>query len=130
MSDYEQFLQENGLTEEKMQAGLAVSRVDWTPQPGVLVLPSRVGGNGLFAIEKFEKDETISTIFMDGFWRLSGRYTNHASVPNATVKDFSDRAGKVFGLVALKEIFPCEEITVDYRQVKAAMAGLRIIYDL
>ena len=79
------------------------------------VAPSPIAGHGVFPTASIGRGTTIGLAhWYDGRqWRATrlGSLHNHSLTPNAE----SVRVGNQRFLVAARDIFPGEEITVDYR---------------
>lgn len=92
----------------------------------VMVAPSKIEGEGLFATGNIPQFEVIAPALVDGLRTPAGRFTNHSKNPNAFMFRLDD--GTIY-LVALRDIAGCkggnlgEEITVDYRQALAVTIG-------
>jgi len=84
----------------------------------VVVSPSPIEGQGLFATRNFEIGDAIAPARFLNQRTPAGRFTNHSATPNARMVDTGDM---VF-LMAVRPISgyrggqPGEEITVDYRE--------------
>jgi hypothetical protein len=79
----------------------------------VCVMPSKIGGKGLFATIFIESGLAICPARINGKRTPAGRYTNHGFQENAEMK-LSD--GNAF-IVAKTDIYAGEEITINYRDV-------------
>ena len=92
----------------------------------VMVAPSKIEGDGLFATGNIPQFEVIAPASIDGKRTPAGRFTNHSKNPNSMMFRMED--GTIY-LVALRDISGCkggdmgEEITVDYRQALAVTIG-------
>ena len=116
MSDYQAFLNENGLKDSYVRAMSedVSSQMLLNDYYGVSVRPSGIEGQGLFADEKFNAGVGIVPALVNGKKTMGGRFTNHSGTPNAVIKETD--GGKC--LFSLKEIAVDEELTVDYRESK------------
>lgn len=95
---------------------------------GISIRPSPIEGRGVFCSLPRAAGEVIGPARIDGRRTPIGRYTNHATRPNARFE--TDARGDVWA-VALRPIAGCEggsageEITVDYRQV-LSLSGIHV----
>jgi hypothetical protein len=116
MSDYQDFLNEYGLTEEYVQS-LVQNESDQIGMPdgfnNIFVNFSEIEGLGLFTLHSYKAGQMIAPARINGMRTPAGRFTNHSATPNAifAVNDFNDLV-----LIAIKPIAAKEEITIDYRQ--------------
>ena len=82
------------------------------------VAPSRIQGYGIICTHPIEAGTSLGVCHWcspwDGQWNLTelGRYHNHSYQPTAR----SQRVGNYRYLVALCNLQPGDEVTVDYRQ--------------
>jgi hypothetical protein len=113
--DYDDMLAEFDLTEDAMlRLGQLTTDVIAFPHAAdVAVGPSAIHGQGLFATQPFYAGETIAPAYLRGHLTPAGRYTNHASNPNAQY--VMDEKFDLYQ-VALRDIALGEEITNDYRR--------------
>lgn len=119
-ADYLKAIAEMGFTHEQVRA-ITENEADRIPFPGdhgVVVKPSLIDGNGLFATRRFVSGNVIAPARFEMKRTPAGRFTNHSPQPNAL---FCPRSGEI-DLVALVAIEPGEEILVDYRQAREAAA--------
>lgn len=92
----------------------------------LMVAPSAIHGNGLFATYPIAAGEVIAPARIGDKRTPAGRFTNHAASPNARMQWGPDNS---VVLVAIKPIRGCcgggngEEITVDYRKSVALIRG-------
>jgi hypothetical protein len=93
----------------------------------VQVAPSPIEGLGLFATSNIDAHQVIAPALIDGMRTPAGRYTNHATKPNATM--IQSESGDIY-LMSLRPISGCkggdlgEEITVCYRHaVRSRLKG-------
>jgi hypothetical protein len=118
MDDYLLFLEEIGATPEQMDAALAIG-IPFSPSwfHCVKFGPSNIHGIGMFAKFRLPSDYRIGDGKTGGEWSQAGRFTNHSADPNlkAVPSDFG------FDFVTTREVGMNEELTVNYRSVKAAM---------
>lgn len=118
MSDYEDMLRENGITEALARV-ISENELDQVSLDGwwhYRIGPSAIEGQGVFATAYFAADQLIAPARLGGKRTPPGRYTNHAKEPNAQMV----RIGRDLYLMAVKPISSMEEITVNYRQSVAA----------
>lgn len=115
--DYLQVLNDIGLTEEEVRS-VAEDESDQVAMPlgyeSILVGESLINDKGLFSSLFLGKGSNICPARIKGKRTPAGRYTNHAMSPNA--KMVINLEGNI-DLVAIKEIQPNEEITINYRHV-------------
>ena len=78
----------------------------------VYVADSKISGKGLFSNKEFQRGDFITIASQDGVRTEAGRYTNHSPVPNAMFV-FKDGGNAI--MIALDDIYPGDELTVDYR---------------
>lgn len=78
----------------------------------VYVADSKISGNGLFSNKEFQRGDFITIASQDGIRTEAGRYTNHSPAPN-TMFVFKDGGNAI--MIALDDIYPGDELTVDYR---------------
>lgn len=114
MNDYNRFLEECRLSDEEVCIDKNV--IDHLHEvPGVIVAPSEINGNGLFAASKIEKGTPVIPSRINGEKPNEGRFINHSNKPNT---DMIYQNGDTH-LISLVEIKTGEEITVDYRNAYA-----------
>lgn len=115
-SDYESMVSGMDMTEEQIREQVC-SRSDMTEMPTeysfIYVDRSTIEGKGLYSTKKINSGSFVCPSRIRNKRTIAGRYTNHALQPNAkmTIDD------KGINLVAIKDIEPNEEITVNYRDV-------------
>lgn len=111
-----------GFTAAEITA-ISENQDDQTPFSGpvsVEVKPSSIHGQGLFATADIKEHEMIASALIDGKRTPAGRFTNHASKPNAKMYNLGDH--NIF-LVASAPIAAGEEITTDYFLTFKTMRG-------
>lgn len=126
--DFKSAVAELGFTEAELRAKSECMDDLVGMPPGlqrVKVAPSPIDGEGIFATANIQSGEQISMARISGKRTPAGRYTNHARSPNARACIINP--GGDIALFALTNIKGChggadgDEITVDYRQVWAAI---------
>ncbi len=115
-SDFAAFLREQGLHADDVERTKRLM-MEPVPSPGVFVAPSAIEGLGAFAAKPFNRGEVLLGLVFGQPWTVVGRFANHSMNPNVEAKPAS--GGVVF--VVLRAIAQDEEITVNYRSVKAAL---------
>ena len=75
---------------------------------------SDIEGVGLFARVPFPQGATVMPARIGGKRTQAGRYTNHARLPNATMKFHTN--GNPY-LVTIADVDVGDELTVDYREI-------------
>lgn len=128
MNDYQDFLNEYGLTEEYVRS-MSENEHDLIKDmiPSIFISNSNIEGLGIFSNEDIKAGFFICPARINGFRTLAGRYTNHSSNPNAI---FTAMENDNLGLLAIKPISYGEEITIDYRQaMEINGAGIEKIYN-
>lgn len=115
--DFSAFLREKNITQAQLAA--VTPLVFFTPKHirGVFVAPSPISGSGVYASRRFKKGAIIANAVWRGIWTRVGRYTNHSPKPTALVK----KTATSIRFVAASSISQDEEITVNYRDVAAAI---------
>lgn len=109
-----------GFTPERMhELSVDPSTLDDSPIDGVEVKDSEIDGQGLFATKDFDQGETICLAMRDNKRTLAGRYSNHSPVPNANI---ARKDGELV-LVALQDVQAGDELTTDYGETLAIIAG-------
>lgn len=109
-----------GYTPESMhELSVDPSTLDETPLDGVEVKDSEIHGQGLFATKAFSAGDTICLAMRDNKRTLAGRYSNHSPVPSANIT----RCGGELVLVALHDVQAGDELTTDYGETLAIIAG-------
>jgi len=93
--------------------------LDTTPLDGVEVKDSEIDGQGLFATKDFAQGDVICLAMRDNKRTLAGRYSNHSPVPNANI---ARKDGELV-LVALQDVQAGDELTTDYGETLAIIAG-------
>lgn len=115
-TDYEAFLAEYGLEEEKVRA-IVEDMSDHIDLPvgtnKVRVGPSSIQGLGTFAVVRIAQDEVVAPARIDCRRTVVGRRTNHSAAPNCR---FVVREDGDILMQANRVIEPGEEFTVNYRQ--------------
>lgn len=119
--DYFKALDEIGFTHEQAVA-MSESQDDIIPMPvgtgsHVYIGSSKISGEGLFLAFDCEKDSILCLARIAGNRTPAGRYTNHSKRPNCIF--VPDENGDVH-LVSVRDVKAGEELTVDYRQARAA----------
>jgi len=116
VDNYEEFLDEIGITQEQVEAALASQPLPVPKEIDALyyVAPSKIHGNGTFAAMDILMGDTIGAVMSGDLWTEAGRYTNHSSSPNTTTVILDGE----LCLIALEPIKKDEELTVDYVQVR------------
>jgi hypothetical protein len=119
-TDFQDFLDEIGVTQAQMDAAALT-----LPDPVIVVgdlrhpvRPSAIQGLGVFSGDHFQAVDRVCTLMAGKEWTICGRYINHDRNPNLRALVDSDA---VYG-IALRAIHEGDEITLDYRQVKAAIS--------
>lgn len=123
-ADYALFLSELGITQGAMDD--MVNTQDLIPMPpgfDVEVRPSRIHGMGLFALRAFEPNEFICPGRIDNQRTPAGRFINHSVHPNAQPV----KRGEDIDAVALKFIYPNEEIMISYRTSLRVNVGRELL---
>lgn len=119
--DYELFLSENGIDEEKVFSE-SCEEGDMIEMPSSYislssVRESSIKGNGLFASTSFNIGDIVAPARLSGYRTVAGRYVNHSKRPNCEWLIDGDN----IYLVAKTQIHGCQgggkgtELTVDYR---------------
>lgn len=109
-----------GYTPELMhELSVDPSTLDETPLDGVEVKDSEIHGQGLFATRDYVAGAVICQTVKDGKRTLAGRYSNHSPVPNA----MAQKIDGVWVYTALHDILAGDEITTDYGETLAIIAG-------
>lgn len=129
-NDYEEMLNELGVTEELVRAQ-SENLSDQIQLPfghyKIKTGRSKIQGTGLMATADIAENEVIAPARINGYRTIAGRFTNHAKEPNAEMR--VNRQGDI-DLVAIKPIKGCrgghdgEEITVDYRHARTLALSL------
>ena len=123
-NDYLKMLDDLGVTHEQVIAESENEADQITlgiEECKVKIDRSPIQGKGLFATDNIKTGEIISLARYGGYRTQAGRYTNHALIPNAFMKEIE---GNIY-LIAGRDIDGCkggelgEEITIDYRQARA-----------
>lgn len=114
MNDYLAFLEEVGLKEEQMQPN-----GDFIPNesPRVEFRPSAIHGIGMFSRASHQPGQFIADARIGGRWTEAGRFTNHAAVANMQAIGNAN----YLQFIATALISPGDELTVNYRSVRAAI---------
>jgi quercetin dioxygenase-like cupin family protein len=109
-----------GYTPERMhELSVDPTTLDETPLDGVEVKDSDLHGQGLFATKDYVQGDVICLAMRDNKRTLAGRYSNHSPVPNANIV-WQDSE---LVLVALQDIQAGDELTTDYGETLAHIAG-------
>lgn len=119
-TDFQDFLNEIGVTQAQMDAAALT-----LPGPTIVVedlrhpvRSSAIQGLGVFSGNHFQIGDRVCTLMTGNAWTICGRYINHDPSPNLRAVTDSDA---VYG-IALRAIHEGGEMTLDYRQVKAALS--------
>jgi hypothetical protein len=126
-TDYQAFLSQLGIDQRRLDQ-IVCNPMDLIPMPAgfdVEVRASKIHGLGLFALRHFQPDESICPGRLDGCRTPAGRYINHSFDPNTT----SVKTGDDIYAVALRHIFPNEEIKISYRHAMQVNFGLYLAGD-
>lgn len=131
VADFHDAIATFGLDAETVQS-ISENTADLIPFPfgeyKIVVAPSPIAGNGMFASGNIAALEAIAPARLNGRRTPAGRYVNHAKEPNAiavkaanddvylfATRDIAGSTGSALG----------EEITLDYRQVLRLSLGER-----
>jgi hypothetical protein len=122
-SDYQLLLSQLGVTQSQVEKMMGTHELISMPAGVELELrPSRIHGVGMFALRHFEADEVICPGRIDGHCTPAGRFINHSVRPNAKPVKMGDD----IDAVALKQIYPDEEIVINYRDSMLVNIGLEM----
>jgi hypothetical protein len=120
--DFERLVAELGTTREqvRIESERTGDLIEFPAGEGeaVEVRESPIEGRGLFARSLFDAGESICPAAVGGCRTPAGRFTNHSNEPNAAMDP--DAGTGTIRVVAKCRIAAGEEITVDYRQARAA----------
>lgn len=115
-ADYSLMVESMGVSEDEIQKQVA-NEADMMAMPDeydlAFVGESMIQGKGYIADQLISGGDLIAPARIGDFRTEAGRYTNHALNPNAAMVI----CGSGVDLMALKDIEPGEEITVNYRDV-------------
>lgn len=115
-ADYSLMVESMGVSEDEIQKQVS-NEADMMAMPDeydlAFVGESIIQGKGYIADQLISGGDLIAPARIGDFRTEAGRYTNHALNPNAAMVV----CGSGVDLVALKDIEPGEEITVNYRDV-------------
>lgn len=116
--DYLRFLQETGITQQQMETAMALG-IDFIPDDihGIEIRDSKIQGRGTFSTKSFGLGDVIGDGMRRKRWTSLGRFANHSSIPNMR----AEKTNNGFCFVAERAIRENEELTVNYRTVKAAL---------
>lgn len=122
--DYMSFVRESGLSHEDIQYLVEFDNVRNEDNDYLVCLgESKIHGVGLFASADFSENDIICPAKVGEYQTNAGRYANHSGNPNALF----EKMGADVLLVAKRQIFNGEEITVDYRQsINASLQALQM----
>lgn len=116
-ADYARFLVEYGFTQEVIEHLMAAMQHLEVPMPAghdtLEMRASPIHGRGMFAVKSVSAGDVLAPVIVQGHRAPPARYTNHSAHPNARFSLQPD--GEVL-MVALRDIAPDEEVTIDYRQ--------------
>ena len=112
MTNWEMFLERWGFTEEEIQRHMDSREVHKTYIKQVYVGKSFIHGNGCFSEVFQHKGSWLGKAIIGEKYTMLGRYINHSSEPNVQFNFNSDDVS----VIALKDIRPGEELTVDYNR--------------
>ena len=126
--DYEEAIAELGFTEEEIQQQMLDTPVYDMPdgEYKCALGVSPIEGMGIIATANIMEGEEIGLMRVGNKKTIFGRYTNHSKNPNASIIN----TGNGLMLVAIANItgpmgsIQGNEITVDYRQVRAVASHL------
>lgn len=115
-ADYSLMVESMGVSEDEIQKQVS-NEADMMAMPDEYDLAfageSMIQGKGYIADQLISGGDLIAPARIGDFRTEAGRYTNHALNPNAAMVV----CGSGVDLIALKDIEPGEEITVNYRDV-------------
>ncbi len=114
--DFLAAIEEHGFTEELVREQ-SVNTEDVISIPTfdtVEIRESNIEGVGLFARVPFPSGATVMPARIADKRTQAGRYTNHARLPNATMKFHTN--GNPY-LVTIADVEVGDELTVDYREI-------------
>lgn len=114
--DYQRFLSETGLTEQRVQELMADEPVVPLPPEVTRIKKgaSPIADEGMIATEDMAAGDLIAPARLSGVKTEAGRYINHSNNPNAEVRAKNNGDLEVY---ALHPIGANEEVLVNYRQV-------------
>lgn len=113
--DYQRYLAETGLTEQRIQEMMAAEKVAPFP-PGSSKIekgPSKLAGEGMFASDEIGAGGFVAPVRVDGLRTPAGRYTNHSNNPNV---EFRRNSNGDLDAYAIHPIKAGDEVFVNYRQ--------------
>jgi hypothetical protein len=116
--DYQNFLSERGMTDADVkQISGDVADVKYYPSNETEVRMSLIEGFGLFATADLHKGSKIMPARIGETRTQAGRFVNHSAKPNAQMIAVD---GDIV-LMAIADIAPGTEITINYRQSESAV---------
>lgn len=115
--DFAAFLREKNITQAQLAAAAPLVRYSPNCPCGLFFAPSPISGMGVYASRPIRKGTIIANAVWRGVWTSLGRFTNHSPQPTAQV----EKTSQSVRFVSARPIKPDEEITVNYRDVAAAI---------
>jgi hypothetical protein len=112
-NDYNVFISQLGLTQDQVDEMVQIESdlIDMPEGYAVELRDSKIHGKGLFATKRFEAGEIVCPGRIDGKRTPAGRFINHSFESNVV----PTLVGNDINAVAIRTIYPNEELLVDYR---------------
>ncbi len=123
MDKYAELEQELGITPQMMAFVEGLKTISRAEQD-VFIYPSDIQGMGVRVGHLVPSSARVAMVNNGEFRTIYGRYMNHSDQPNAV---FAPGADGSIDAIAVKDILPWDEVTVDYRTVMTAAARRNLI---
>jgi hypothetical protein len=123
-NDYELFLTQMGLSQVEMDkiAAITDDLMDMPKEYATELRPSKIHGNGLFAVKSFKMWEVVCPCRLDGKRTPGGRFVNHSHKSNL----MPIKIGDDIYAIASQNIYENEELLLNYRDMMSVNFGIRL----
>lgn len=123
-SDYQLFLSEMGLSQAEMDKIAAITEdlIDMPVEYATELRPSKIDGNGLFAVKDFKMWDVVCPCRLNGKRTPGGRFVNHSHKNNL----MPIKIGDDIYAVASRDIYENEELLLNYRDMVRVNFGIRL----
>lgn len=122
--DYKLFLTQIGLNQIEMDKIAAITHdlMDMPKEFFTELRPSKIHGDGLFAVKSFKMWEVVCPCRLDGKRTPGGRFVNHSHKNNL----MPIKIGNDIYAVASQDIYQDEELLLNYRDMMSVNFGIRL----
>jgi len=122
--DYKLFLTQIGLNQVEMDKIAAITHdlMDMPKEFFTELRPSKIHGDGLFAVKSFKMWEVVCPCRLNGKRTPGGRFVNHSHKNNL----MPIKIGDDIYAIASQDIYENEELLLNYRDMMSVNFGIRL----